>query len=157
MQGEGGGHENASLKDLLEKKAKLLKEKEQLIKERNDIIREQQLPLREVAPSEKKDFETSKKPTESIDKSALSGIFGSTASPSSKPVVADGRRSFLRNLALGITLTISSIGLLLLLSAPSIERAAYFQLCLLYEQGSIFFTNKLRQAWPRSSALKRAG
>lgn len=142
MQSENN-NENLTLKELLEKKERLLKEKEQIIKERNEIIREQQMPLRDVGTTEKN--EPSVKPKATSEQSSFPGIFGSASSSSSQKPESDGRRNFLRNLSLGITLTISSIGVVLLLSAPSIERAAYFQLCILFEQGSIFFTNKIRK------------
>ena len=150
---QSDNHEDLTLKELIEKKEKLLKAKEELIKERNEIIREQQLPLRDAGPVDKSEPPSKSKAPE--EQSAFPGIFGSSSSPTSqKSPESQGRRDFLRNLSVGITLTISSIGVVLLLSAPSIERAAYFQLCLLFEQGSIFFTNKIRNVRPSAKRFR---
>jgi hypothetical protein len=132
-------NENSDLKSLLEKKEQLLKEKENILKERSEILREQNLPKREEnSQSEAKDLGKSAE-----IKSSIPDLFGqSTKLPSN---AQPGRRGLLRNLLLGVTLTFSSVALLLLLSAPSIERAAYIQLSLLLEQGSIFFINKLQK------------
>ena len=57
------------------------------------------------------------------------------------------RRGFINRIFTGISLALSGLGLLLLISAPGLERLAYLSFASLFEEGIIFLTNNVYKVW----------
>ena len=134
--------QDEELKKLIQERDKILQKKAALLAERDALLRSQQkTPFKQETMNGAKSESTKNAP---ISKDVFGRNVDSSVQSSNS-----GRRNFLSNLALGVTLTFSSLGLLLWLSAPSVERAAYLQLTVLFEEGSAYLRNKIGKVYRR--------